>query len=129
MSRRIHCEANTISGSNGLYDKTSLKSITATRSARPTGNRFIVRSHGLRAVRLFTWGESIAFRVGDVVNPQDLSWNFGFANLEQSRMPIWMFHPIFGLPELGSFGASFIEGIWAPAWQPLYDGVSYADQR
>ena len=26
-------------------------------------------------------GESLAFRIGDVINPQDLSWNFGFAKL------------------------------------------------
>jgi hypothetical protein len=50
----------------------------------------------LGPVRLFTgrqivtWGESLAFRIADVVNPQDLSWNFGFANLEQSRIPQWM---------------------------------------
>jgi uncharacterized protein DUF1302 len=79
--------------------------------------------------QIVTWGESIAFRVGDVVNPQDLSWNFGFADLEQSRMPLWMLHPILSLPSAGSFGSNFIEGIWNPAWQPLYTGVSYADQQ
>ncbi|MGH7838942.1 MAG: hypothetical protein ACREQC_14115, partial [Candidatus Binataceae bacterium] len=79
--------------------------------------------------QIVTWGESIAFRVGDVVNPQDLSWNFGFANLEQSRLPLWMLHPILNLPALGPLGGDFIEGIWAPAWQPLYSGVSYADAR
>jgi hypothetical protein len=79
--------------------------------------------------QIVTWGESISFRVGDVINPQDLSWNFGFADLEQSRMPLWMIHPLLSLPGLGPFGANFIEGVWAPAWQPLYTGISYADQR
>lgn len=79
--------------------------------------------------QIVTWGESIAFRVGDVVNPQDLSWNFGFADLEQSRMPLWMLHPVLSLPGAGPFGSNFIEGIWNPAWQPLYTGVSYADRR
>jgi hypothetical protein len=79
--------------------------------------------------QIVTWGESIAFRVGDVVNPQDLSWNFGFADLEQSRMPLWMLHPIVALPSVGAFGSDFIEGIWSAAYQPLYTGVSYADQR
>ncbi len=79
--------------------------------------------------QIVTWGESISFRIGDVVNPQDLSWNFGFANLEQSRMPIWMLHPLLSIPSLGPFNANLVEGIWAPALQPLYTGVSYADRR
>ncbi|MBV8055201.1 MAG: hypothetical protein JO071_08185, partial [Deltaproteobacteria bacterium] len=39
-----------------------------------TGNQIVV------------WGQSLAFRVGDVINPQDTTWAFGFANLEQSRV-------------------------------------------
>jgi hypothetical protein len=79
--------------------------------------------------QIVTWGESIAFRVGDVVNPQDLSWNFGFANLEQSRLPLWIVHPIVNLPRFGPLSSSFVEGIWSPAWQPLYTSVNYADRR
>ena len=79
--------------------------------------------------QIVTWGESISFRVGDVVNPQDLSWNFGFANLEQSRLPLWMLHPIVTLHSFGFFSSNFVEGILAPPWQPLYTGVSYADRR
>jgi hypothetical protein len=79
--------------------------------------------------QIVTWGESIAFRVGDVVNPQDLSWNFGFANLEQSRLPLWMLHPIISLHRFGPLSSSFVEGIWSPAWQPLYTSVNYADRR
>jgi len=79
--------------------------------------------------QIVTWGESIAFRVGDVINPQDLSWNFGFANLEQSRLPLWMVHPIMGLHRFGPFGSNFIEAVWTPAWQPLYTSVNYADRR
>src|SRR5215469_10865498 len=79
--------------------------------------------------QIVTWGESIAFRVGDIINPQDLSWNFGFANLEQSRLPLWMVHPIVNLHRFGPFSSSFIEAIWSPAWQPLYTSVNYADRR
>jgi hypothetical protein len=79
--------------------------------------------------QIVTWGESIAFRVGDVINPQDFSWNFGFANLEQSRLPLWMLHPIVSLLQAGPFNSNFVGGIWTPAWQPLYTGTSYADQR
>src|SRR5208282_6415415 len=35
--------------------------------------------------QIVVWGQSLAFRVGDVINPHDLAWTFGFANLEQSR--------------------------------------------
>jgi hypothetical protein len=48
--------------------------------------------------QIVVWGQSLAFRVGDVVNPQDTCWAFGFANLEQSRVPQWMIHPILNLP-------------------------------
>jgi hypothetical protein len=79
--------------------------------------------------QIVTWGESLSFRVGDVINPQDLSWNFGFANLEQSRLPLWMVHPILNLPEAFNSSNNFIEGVWAPAWQPLYTSVDYPDGR
>src|SRR5579875_819667 len=42
--------------------------------------------------QIVVWGQSLAFRVGDVVNPTDTCWAFGFANLEQSRDPQWMIH-------------------------------------
>ena len=71
--------------------------------------------------QIVTWGESLAFRIGDVINPQDFSWNFGFSNLEQSRLPLWMVHPILNLPSWGPFTANFIEGVWTPAWQPIYN--------
>jgi hypothetical protein len=122
-------EAGNIAGPNLVYDQ----------SQSEIYNRYDVRDAYWKSTygpltwfagrQIVTWGESIAFRVGDVVNPQDLSWNFGFANLEQSRLPVWMFHPILSIPSVGPFDANFVEGIWAPAWQPLYDGVSYADQR
>jgi hypothetical protein len=122
-------EAHNIAGPNLNYD----------HSQSEIYNRYDVRDAYWKATlgpltlfsgrQIVTWGESIAFRVGDVVNPQDLSWNFGFANLEQSRLPLWMVHPILSLPTLGPFSSDFLEGIWDPAWQPLYDGVSYADRR
>ncbi len=70
--------------------------------------------------QIVTWGESLAFRVGDVVNSQDFEWNFGFANLEQSRLPMYMVHPIVQLPRFGPFGSNFFEGLLIPSWQPIY---------
>ena len=78
--------------------------------------------------QIVTWGESLAFRVGDVINPQDFTWNFGFANLEQSRLPLYMVHPILRLPDWGPLTANFVEGIWAPAWQPMYTQVDTPNQ-
>ena len=71
--------------------------------------------------QIVTWGESLAFRVGDVINPQDFTWSFGFNNLEQSRLPLWMVHPILNIPSWGPFEANFVEGVWTPAWQPIYN--------
>jgi hypothetical protein len=70
--------------------------------------------------QIVVWGQSLAFRVGDVVNPVDTCWAFGFANLEQSRTPQWMLHPILNLPEAGPFQSNFVEGIIQPGWQPNY---------
>jgi hypothetical protein len=82
-----------------------------------TGNQIVV------------WGQSIAFRIGDVVNPQDTTWNFGFANLEQSRNPLWMVHPILDLPDVGSFTSNSIEALIIPRYQPQWTSVDFADGR
>jgi hypothetical protein len=82
-----------------------------------TGNQIVV------------WGQSLAFRVGDVINPQDTNWNFGFANLEQSRMPQWMLHPIVDLPDLGPLTSNFVEGVLIPGAQPLWNSVDHPDGR
>jgi len=82
-----------------------------------TGNQIVV------------WGQSLAFRVGDVVNPQDTTWNFGFANLEQSRTPQWMVHPILDLPDVGPLTSNSLEGLVIPRYQPQWTSVDFADGR
>lgn len=58
---------------------------------------------GVRAGKqIVTWGESLAFRVGDVINPQDNRFAFSFANLEDTRMPQWMVRGIHQIPSIGS---------------------------
>jgi len=79
--------------------------------------------------QIVTWGESISFRVADVINPTDTSYAFGFANLEQSRVPLWMVHPIIELPAFGPFLSNDIEGIFVPGVQPLYTQTQYPDDR
>ena len=97
---------------NGYYNNYQVRDAWWETKAGPltvyTGNQIAV------------WGQSLAFRVGDVVNPTDTCWAFGFANLEQSRVPQWMVHPILNLPEYGPFQSNFIEGIWQPGWSPNY---------
>jgi hypothetical protein len=70
--------------------------------------------------QIVVWGQSVAFRIDDVVNPTNTCWAFGFANLEQSRVPQWMLHPILNLPEAGPFESNFVEAIVEPGWQPNY---------
>jgi len=70
--------------------------------------------------QIVVWGQSLAFRVGDVINPADTCWAFGFANLEQSRNPLWMVHPILNLPEWGPFTSNFAELVWIPGVAPVY---------
>jgi hypothetical protein len=70
--------------------------------------------------QLVVWGQSLAFRVGDVINPADTCWAFGFANLEQSRNPLWMVHPILSLPDWGPLTSNFAEVVWIPGVAPVY---------
>ena len=70
--------------------------------------------------QIVVWGQSLAFRVGDVVNPTDTCWAFGFANLEQSREAQWMVHPVLNLPEFGPLTSNFVELIVQPGFQPRW---------
>jgi hypothetical protein len=79
--------------------------------------------------QIVVWGQSLAFRVGDVINPQDLLWSFGFANLEQSRNAQWMIHPIFNLPEWGPTQSNFVEAVVLPGFQPQWWSNNFPDGR
>jgi hypothetical protein len=79
--------------------------------------------------QIVIWGQSLSFRVGDIVNPNDTAWAFGFANLEQSRKPQWMVHPIIYLPDKGPMTSNFLELVWNPGWDPQFWECDYADQR
>src|SRR5262249_54807468 len=72
-------------------------------------------------------GQSLAFRVGDVVNTAGTCWAFGFANLEQSRVPQWMIHPVLNLPEFGPFTSNFLELVVQPGFQPNWQPEQYQD--
>ena len=77
--------------------------------------------------QIVVWGQSLAFRVDDVVNPTNTCWAFGFANLEQSRVPQWMIHPILNLPEVGPLTSNFLELVVQPGFQPNWQPEQYQD--
>jgi len=77
--------------------------------------------------QIVVWGQSVAFRVGDVISPADTCWAFGFANLEQSRVPQWMVHPILNLPEWGDLTSNFLELVVQPGFQPRWWPEQYQD--
>ena len=79
--------------------------------------------------QIVVWGQSLSFRVGDIVNPNDTAWAFGFANLEQSRKPEWMVHPILSLPDFGPLSTNFLELVWMPGWAPQWWECDYEDAR
>lgn len=79
--------------------------------------------------QIVTWGESVSFRVADVLNPQDTSFGFGFANLEQSRLPRYMIHPFLKVPNLGPLSSNFVEVVYMPGFDPLWTQVDYIDGR
>jgi hypothetical protein len=106
---------------NGFYNQYTVRDAWWENKTGPVttyvGNQIVV------------WGQSLAFRVGDVINPVDTTWAFGFANLEQSRIPQWMIHPIWNLPEWGPFESNFLEGVLDPRLQPMWNSCDYADHR
>jgi hypothetical protein len=47
--------------------------------------------HSIRLGRqIVIWGESLTTRVGDVIHPEDQRFTFAFANMEDTRIPLWM---------------------------------------
>ena len=79
--------------------------------------------------QIVEWGESLAFRVGDQINPQDVSYAFGFNNLEASHLPIYMLHPILNLPAFSAFTSNFFEMVYAPGFDDMWNHVDYPDDR
>jgi hypothetical protein len=104
---------------NGIYNTYELRDAWWENKTGPLttfiGNQIVV------------WGQSLAFRVGDVINPANTCWAFGFANLEQSRVPQWMIHPILNLPEWGPLTSNFLELVVQPGFQPNWQPTQYED--
>jgi len=104
---------------NGIYNTYELRDAWWENKTGPLttfiGNQIVV------------WGQSLAFRVGDVINPANTCWAFGFANLEQSRVAQWMIHPILNLPEWGPFTSNFLELVVQPGFQPNWQPSQYDD--
>jgi hypothetical protein len=66
--------------------------------------------HSLRLGRqIVNWGESLAFRVADVVNPNDSRYSLFFLDPEETRIPQWMIQGYHDFPTLP--GAPSLEWI------------------
>ena len=50
--------------------------------------------------QIVIWGEAMTSRVGDVVHPDDSRYAFGFANLDDARIPMWMIRASHFFPSL-----------------------------
>jgi len=73
--------------------------------------------HSLRAGRqIVNWGESLAFRVADVINPNDSRTSLFFLDPQESRIPQWMLQGLHEFPTLP--GAPAFEWIVVPPWDP-----------
>ena len=84
---------------------------------RPSDN------HSIRAGRqIVIWGESLTTRVGDVIQPEDQRYTFAFANMEDTRIPLWM---VKGLHYVDALNGS-IEWIISPN---LIDDKDYLVNR
>jgi len=120
-----HCAGDAAGGisggarQNGVYNTYELRDAWWENKTGPLttflGNQIVV------------WGQSLAFRVGDVINPANTCWAFGFANLEQSRVAQWMIHPILNLPEWGPLTSNFLELVVQPGFQPNWQPSQYDD--
>lgn len=80
-------------------------------------------AHSLRVGRqIVNWGESLAFRVADVISPNDSRFNLFFLDPQDSRIPQWMvqgIHQFLGLPGSPSF-----EWIVLPPFDPEHRRVN-----
>jgi hypothetical protein len=80
-------------------------------------------SHSIRVGRqIVNWGESLAFRVADVINPNDSRFNLFFLDPQDSRIPQWMvqgIHQFLDLPGSPSF-----EWIVLPPLEPEHRRVN-----
>ena len=53
--------------------------------------------------QIVNWGESLAFRVADVINPNDSRFSLFFLDPEETRIPQWMLHGYHDFPSLMLF--------------------------
>lgn len=77
----------------------------------------LAAGHSLRVGRqIVNWGESLAFRVADVINPNDSRTSLFFLDPQESRIPQWMLQGLHEFPTLP--GAPAFEWIAVPPWDP-----------
>jgi hypothetical protein len=79
--------------------------------------------------QIVNWGETDGFRILEIVNPLDSSYNLFFILPEENRIPLWMGRFIFTLPDSKSFTNTDLEFLVIPDIRPTLrapDGAPYA---
>jgi hypothetical protein len=79
--------------------------------------------------QIVNWGETDGFRILEIVNPLDTSFNLFFILPEENRIPLWMGRFIFTLPDLKSFTNTDLEFLVIPDIRPTLQappGAPYA---
>lgn len=79
--------------------------------------------------QIVSWGETDGFRILDIVNPLDTSYNLFFIMPEENRIPLYMGRFIFTLPDLKSFTNTDLEFVLIPDIRPTLQappGAPYA---
>jgi len=61
------------------------------------------------------WGESNGFRMADIINPLDYTYQFIHPDWEDIRVPLWMADIRYAIPcKVGPFSNSFVEFVFMP---------------
>jgi len=79
--------------------------------------------------QIVSWGETDAFRILEIVNPLDSSYNLFFILPEENRIPLWMGRFIFTFPDFKSFTNTDLEFLVIPDIRPTLQapaGAPYA---
>lgn len=68
--------------------------------------------------QIVSWGETDGFRILDIVNPLDTSYNLFFIMPEENRIPLYMARLIMTLPDLKRLTNTDLEFLWIPDKRP-----------
>jgi hypothetical protein len=62
------------------------------------------------------WGETDVFRLLDGINPLDNTFGFVYENLDDRRIPLWMFRGSYNFGKVLGISSLTLEGFWNPGF-------------